>query len=252
MLRRKPHALHIQQDPQRPHHALKIQQRLALPHQHHICPRRQPARFFFSYVAVAVRGGRFFHGLILLASLLHLLQRHQNLRHHLPRRQIPDQSQLRRQAKLAIHRATRLCRNTNRLPPLARHEHCFHRRQLLHQLFFLRQQPEQIPHRRIRRNVSLPHCRQSNLCLALQFLPQRRRQIAPPLNRKLPLRIQPVINLVRTVSRFAQPLAVRLKLFPIFPQQFQALVPHSLHSLTQDLISVISSALSSQSLSFRK
>src|SRR5690242_4046462 len=240
MLRRKPYAFRIQQNSHRRHHIFEIQQRLALPHQHHIRSRRQSGRLLL--VAAAFQGGRFFSRCDLrhCLPLSHLLQRQQHLRHHFSRRQIPDQSQLRRQAKLAVHSAACLRRNANRLPSLARHEHRFHCRRLLQQFFFLRRQSKQIPHRSIRRHIPLPHRRQSDRCLSLQLLPQRRRQIAPPLGRELPLRVQPVIKLVRTISRFPQPGEIRLQFFPVFPQQFQALLPRRLHSLTRTRFSAIS------------
>src|SRR5207249_409260 len=91
MLRRNPHALRVQEDAHCRHHRLEIQQRLALPHQHNIGLRRE-----LCFV---------------------LLQRQQNLRQNFSGGQVANQSQLRRKAKMAIHSASRLRRNTNRLPP---------------------------------------------------------------------------------------------------------------------------------------
>ena len=54
-------------------------------------------------------------------------ERQQDLRQNFSCGQIPNQSELRREAKMAIHGAACLRGNADRLPSLARHEHRFHR-----------------------------------------------------------------------------------------------------------------------------
>jgi hypothetical protein len=154
------------------------------------------------------------------------LQREQHLRQNLASRQIANQSQLRRQAELAIHRATRLRGNTNGLPPLAGHKNRFHRRRpyrssLLRTLLcalcvlcgesvLLRslstRQRKQIPHRSIRRRILLPHHRQRDPRLMRQTFAKRRRQVGHLRHVELPFPVQRMVNLPTAKSRFTQRL----------------------------------------------
>ena len=111
----------IEQNAERRHHGIEIQQGLALPHQHDVGIRCQHRLVFF--------------------------QGEQHLGHNFARGQIANQPELRRQAELAIHRATGLRGNANRLPALAGHEYRFDRRGASRGLVFADGQRKQIAHR---------------------------------------------------------------------------------------------------------
>ncbi len=98
---RRPEAdsLGIEQNADRSHCRIVIKQRFTLPPQHHIGLWRElPAVFF---------------------------QCDKHLAHDFSRREIADQSQLRGQAKVAVHSAAGLRGNANRLATIAGHEHGF-------------------------------------------------------------------------------------------------------------------------------
>jgi len=86
-------AFRIEHNSQRRHHRFVVQQRLALPHQHHVRLRNEMCALIF--------------------------ERHEHLSHHFAGAKIAPQSQLRGQAEMAIHRATCLRGNANRLPALS-------------------------------------------------------------------------------------------------------------------------------------
>ncbi len=89
-------ALGIEQNSHGGHRRVVVEQRLALAHQHDVGLRRELLAIF--------------------------LERDQDLPDDFSRREIADQSQLRRQAEMAIDRAAGLRRNANRLAAFARHE----------------------------------------------------------------------------------------------------------------------------------
>ena len=99
MARREPHPGRIKHQPYRRQHAIVIEQWLALAHQHNVGARRQRFAMIF--------------------------EQHQDLARNLRSRQIANQPQLRGKAEVAIHGATRLRRNANRLAAFRRHEHGF-------------------------------------------------------------------------------------------------------------------------------
>src|SRR5437016_8288253 len=121
---------------------------------------------------------------------------------------------------MAIHRATGLRRNADRLPPLAGHEYGL-RRSWRRQLFFVWWQREQISQRTIRRGKSLLYLWKRNSRLFRKPLPQRRRKIRDLHHVKFSFRVQRVINLRSAVCRLAHRRAERLQFFLWFAQQFR-------------------------------
>src|SRR6266436_4029330 len=141
---------------------------------------------------------------------------------------------------MAIHRAPRLRGNANRLPPLARHEHRFHRSGPLQAAcacssvllcalcvlcvkfftFFGAAQTKQIPHRAVRRRKSLLHFRQRDARFFRESLPQRRRKIRNLRYIKFSFSVQRMINLRPAKRRLPQRRAIFAQLFFRFTQQF--------------------------------
>ena len=85
------------------HECVVVQKRLAHPHKHQIDPRRR------------------LHTLAAADPDLLPIQHRSHLPSNLARRQVPPYPQLRRQAKLAVHRASHLARHTNRRPLIPIH-----------------------------------------------------------------------------------------------------------------------------------
>ncbi len=236
MLGRNSQPFRVQHDAHRRHHRLEIQQRLALAHQYDI--RLLAVSLEWRRRPYLRSGRRNLSGLcrepylFLFAPRVsaRFLERQQHLRQNFSRCQVANQSELRREAEVAIHRTARLRGNTDRLPPFARHEHSFHRSGLLQAacsfssallcvlcvkfLFFLGcGQTEQIPHRSIRRRKPLLHFRQGNARFPRQPLPQCRRKIRNLRHIKFSFCIQRVINLLRAECRLTERHAEFAQLF---------------------------------------
>src|SRR5580692_373597 len=206
MPRRNGHSRVVQQNAHGRHHRFIVQQRLALPHQYNVRSRREP--------------------------LLVLLERQQDLRQNFSSRQIANQTELRRHAKLAIHGASRLRRNTNRLPPVARHKHRLDRcraqrpsllcvlSDLCRKCLFPGSQLKQIPNRSVGRYKSLFDDRQRNPRFLREFFSQTRRQIRHRPKIEFSLRIQRVIDLPAAIGRLAHPHTYFPKLVFRFSKQF--------------------------------
>src|SRR5208282_4770736 len=137
----------------------------------------------------------------------------------------------------------RLRRNTNRLPPLARHKHCLHgsspqRFSPLRDLCALcvkipiphlrgLSQRKQIPHRPICRSKPLLNNRQTNRRLRSQTRPQTRRQIRHLRYVKFPLRIQRMVYLPASIRRLSHRHAHLAQLFFRFSKQFHGVFPRA-------------------------
>src|SRR6266700_7441085 len=157
---------------------------------------------------------------------------------------------------MASHGGTGLGGNANRLPPLARHEHRFHRGRPLQAarfffsallcvlcalcelcveifVFFHGSQAKQIPHRSIRRRKPLLHLGKRNPRFFSEPLPQRRGKIRNLRYIKFSLRIQAMINLRPAKRRLTKRHAELAQLFLRFSEEFHfAVVAANLHAVS--------------------
>src|SRR5208282_5486784 len=197
VLGRDGHAVWVEQNPHRRHDGVVVQQGLALPHQDHV-------------------------GLGLQGFAI-LFQRDEHLSENFTRRQIPHKTQRRRQTEMAIHRASCLRGNANRLAILLRHENGLDGCALCASGSFgvgaIAREAEHIADRSITRAITPHHSRQRNRRFACQALAQRCRKIRHRREIEAVFGIKRVVNLRAAVSGFPERLRERTQLLRALAEQ---------------------------------